>query len=141
MVDLVPDKTVDEFGLECAGPGVLVWLEDAGKPLDPSVTLAVAGVDDLSHLHISHCKDVFVKVRYNGNSVEGRFSPAMTVAPIFKWATGPEGFKLTDNESAQHHFAVCGTQTGVDEAEHIGCLADEDGEVCVDLVPNDRFAG
>ena len=141
FVDLVPDKTVEEFGLECLGTGAFVWLEDADKPLEPGATLTAAGLVDLCQVHVSLYTEVLVKVRYNGKTAEGKFSPAMTVGPIFKWATGPDEFKLTDNQAAQHHFSLCSSQGEVDESVHVACLADEDGVVCFDLLPNERFAG
>ena len=141
LIDLVPDKTVEEFGLECLGTGAFVWLEDADKPLEAGATLTAAGIADLCQVHVSLCMEVLVKVRYNGKTAEGKFSPAMTVGPIFKWATGPDGFKLTDNQAALHHFTLCGGQGEVDESAHVGCLAEEDGTVCFDLLPNARFAG
>ena len=141
LVDLVPDKTVDELGLECLGEGALVWLENADKPLDPGSTLTAVGVAELSQLHISLSRAVPVKVRYSGQVAEGEFSPATTVGLIFKWAAGPDEFKLTDIQAAQHHLALCGVQGEVDESAHAGCFADEHGAVCFDLLPNERFAG
>ena len=141
LVDLIPDKTVQEFGSEFLGEGASVWLEDAEQPLDPGKTLEDEGVVELCHVHVSVYEKVMVKVRFNGNNAEQYFPPATTVGPIFKWATGPDEFKLTDNQAAQHNFSLCGGQGEVDESAHVGCLADEDGAVCFNLLPNARFAG
>ena len=67
--------------------------------------------------------------------------PAAIDNPACIWATGPDEFKLTDNQAAQHHFSLCSSQGEVDESMHVACLADEDGVVCFDLLPNERFAG
>ncbi len=132
---------VTDLALGWVGAEALVWLEDAEKCLDPELTLEVAGVSAHCHLHVSTCRGVAVKVRYNGALVERSVPPAMTVGAVLNWAAGPDGFKLTDAEIAKHELAICGTETGLDQAKHIGSIADDDCSVCLDLRPKDRFAG
>ena len=141
FVELDPAKTAEEFGIECTGAGALVWLENAKESLKPDIILADAGVNEQCHLHVSFCKAIEVKVRYAGATFEHSFPPAVTVGPVFKWATGPEALKLDDSENAKHELVVCGTDIDVDEAEHIGFYADEDCSVCFDLRPKERFEG
>ena len=136
-----PGKRIGDFGIECLGEGALVWLEDGKEALDPEKTLAEAGVGERCHVHVSCCKGVVVKVRYGGDSVEESFPPAAIADSILKWATSPEGFKLTDAEAAKHVLQVCGANTELDQAEHIGFFADDDCSLCLDLVPRDRFEG
>ena len=141
FITVDPGKKVREFGIECLGEGAFVWLEDRKEMLDPQKTLAEAGVVERCHVHVSSCKAVFVKVRFGGDSVEDSFSPAATADYILKWAARPEGFKLTDSQAAKHLLAVCGTNTELDQADHIGFFADDDCSVCLDLLPRDRFQG
>ena len=142
FVKVDPSKKIGDFGIECGGDGALVWLEDGKEALDPEKTLAEAGVVDRCHVHVSYCKAATIKVRFAGQSpIEGVFSPAATADFILKWAASPKGFKLTDTEAAKHVLAVCGSDTELDQADHIGFFVDDDCSVCLDLVPRDRFAG
>ena len=141
FIKVDPGKKVGDFGAECLGAGAFVWLEDSKEALEPDKTLAEAGVVERCHVHVSSCKIVVVKVRFNGDSVEDSFPPAATAASILKWAASPEGFKLTDSEAAKHLLAVCGTKTELDQADHIGLFADVDCSVCLDLLPRERFEG
>ena len=141
FVKVDPDKIVGDFGVECHGAGALVWLEGCKDALEPDKTLSEAGVVERCHVHISCCKAVVVKVRFNGDSFEDSFPPIFTADAILKWAAGPEGFKLTDSEAAKHLLVVCGTEKELDHAEHIGLVADDDCSACLDLVPKERFEG
>ena len=141
LIKVDPDKRVQEIAVECLGEGALVWLEDGKEPLDPEKTLAEVGVIERCHVHVSICKEVIVKVRYGGDSIEGSFPPPTSADFILKWAASPEGFKLTDSEAAKHMFAICGTDTELDQADHIGFYADDDCSVCLDLLPRERFEG
>ena len=141
LVKVDSGRKVGVLANECL-EGAFVWLEDGKEPLDPEKTLEEVGVPEGGHIHIACCKAVVVKVRYAGKDpIEGYFSPASTGSVILKWAASPEGFKLTDSESAKHLLAVCGADIELDQAEHIGFFADEDCAVCLDLIPKDRFAG
>ena len=141
FVELDLTKTAEEFAVEYAGAGAFVCLEDAEEPLKPDMTLEAGGVVGRCHVHVSLCKVIAVKVRYNGETKEYSVPPATSGVVILKWAAGPEGFKFTDSEIAKHVLAICGTETEVDQADHIGTFADEDCSVCLDLLPKERFAG
>jgi len=141
LVKVDPDKTVEDFAIEYGGKGAFVWLEDGKEPLKPEMTLAELGVTARCHIHVSSCPIVEAKVRYAGDTVECSVSPATTIGTVHKWAASPEGFKLTDSESAKHILVVCGTNTDLDRAEHIGCFADDDCTVCLDFLPKERFEG
>ena len=94
------------------------------------------------HVHVTSCKAVVVKVRFAGlTPIEESFPPAATADSILKWAASPEGFKLTDSQAAKHLLGVCGTNTELDQADHIGFFADDDCSVCLDLLPKERPAG
>ena len=141
FIPVDPDQKVHDLAIECLGDEALVWLEDGKEPLDPDKTLAEVGVIEHCHVHISTCKGVFVKVRFGGDPIEDSFPPATTADAILKWAASPEGFKLTDSEAAKHLLAICGTNTELDQADHIGFYADDDCSVCLDLLPRERFEG
>lgn len=141
FIKVDPDRKVRDFGVECQGAGALVWLEGGKEALEPDKTLAEAGVVERCHVHVSCCKAVVVKVRFNGHSVEDSFPPVVTADTILKWAASPEGFKLTDSQAAKHLLVVCETEKELDHAEHIGLFADNDCSVCLNLVPRERFEG
>ena len=141
FVKVDPDMKVRDFAKECLGEGALVWLEDGKEPLDPEKTLMEIGVVERCHLHVSTYKGVLVKVRFGGDSIEESFPPPTSADFILKWAASAEGFKLTDSEAAKHLFAICGTETELDQADQIGFYADDDCSVCLDLVPRERFEG
>ena len=136
-----PTKTVEDLGIECAGGGASVWLEDADEPLDPHLTLEAVGVVARCHVHVSSCRSVLVKVRYGGDNLDFKLPPATTAVALLKWVAGPEGFKLTDAEIAKHVLVICGTNTEFDQAEHLGFIADDDCLACLDLLPKERFEG
>ena len=141
FIKVDPDKRVREFAIECLGEEALVWLEDGKEALDPDKMLAEVGVVERCHIHVSTCKGVVVKVRFGGDVIEESLPPASTAGAILKWAASPEGFKLTDSEAAKHLLAICGTNTELDQADHIGFFADDDCSVCLDLLPRERFEG
>ncbi len=141
FIKVDPSTKVGAFGIECLGDGASVWLEDGKEMLDPEKTLAEAGVVERCHVHVSSCKAVVVKVRFAGQTIEESFPPAATAGSILKWAASPEGFKLTDSQAAKHLLAACGTNTELDQADHIGFFADDDCSVCLDLLPRERPAG
>ena len=141
FVQVDPDQKVHDLAIECLGDDAFVWLEDGKEPLDPDKTLAEVGIVERCHVHVSTCTGVFVKVRFGGDPIEDSFPPAITADFILKWAASPEGFKLTDSEAAKHLLAICGTNTELDQADHIGFYADDDCSVCLDLLPRERFEG
>ena len=141
FVQVDPGQKVHDLAIECLGDDAFVWLEDGKEPLDPDKTLAEVGVVERCHVHVSTCKGVFVKVRFGGDPIEDSLPPATTADSILKWAASPEGFKLTDSEAAKHLLAICGTNTELDQADHIGFYADDDCSVCLDLLPRERFEG
>ena len=141
FIKVDPEKKVRDFALECVGKGAFVWLEDGKEALDPDKTLAEIGVVERCHVQVSTCKGVAVKVRFGGDSIEESFPPPTSANFILKWAASPEGFKLTDSEAAKHVLAICGTDSELDQADHIGFYADDVCSVCLDLLPKERFEG
>src|SRR5205823_6151767 len=140
LVDAEPGTTVSALVSEYVGDQGDAWLEGADTPLDQASTLEESGVEERSHVHVSSCKRVAVRVRYS-DSITRDFPPAATVQAVFEWATGPHGFKLTDTEKAKHALGICDTTTEADKADHVGSFANDDCSVCFDLAPKERFEG
>lgn len=123
------------------GADARAWLENSDDPLEPTATLADAGVKERDHIQISKCRHLNVTVRYGGDSKSKQFPPGATIVSVFNWATGSNGFDLTQTEKAKHTLGICDTLTQPDKASHIGSFADEDCGVCLDLAPKERFEG
>jgi hypothetical protein len=142
VVEVESTWTVEELLTRRGDPeGADAWLEDGENPLEHTATLASLGVEERSHLHISTCRMVAVSVRYGGDTKSRDFPPAATVASVFAWAAGPQGFGLTPTERAKHTLAVCEGAAELDRPAHIGSFAGEDCSVCLDLAPKERFEG
>lgn len=134
--------TVEELASAHGEEGAdFVWIEDAEEALETATTLAAAGIAERSHVHISRCRRINVRARSGGDSKSREFAPSATIARVFKWATGKQGFDLTPSERAKHTLGLCDTLTQPDKSEHIGSLANHQCSVCLDLAPKERFEG
>lgn len=130
-------QLIDVHGLDGGGEA---WVEDVDEVLETEVTLIEAGIPERGHVHVSRCHKIDIRVRYGGDSKSKEFAPSATIARVFKWATGKEGFDLTKTERAKHTLGICDTQTEPDKSEHVGSLASDCG-LCLDLAPKERFEG
>ena len=122
--------------------GERLWLQDGAEPIPDDSLLPVAGIARRSHVHRGRCKEVKVRVRHAGEDRFGEFPPSARVLRVFRWATGPEGFKLPEGQIPKHGLALPEGKELLDWGVHIGSLVD--GARCVvtvDLVPKDRFEG
>lgn len=136
------EVTVKEFASELTGEsGFEVWLEDADEPLPAKTKLEKSGIKERGHVQVSRCKRVEVTVRYGGESRTKQFSPAATIAKVFDWACGPKAFHLTGSEKAKHTLGICGTGQQPHRSEHIGTFATSNCDLCLDLLPKERFEG
>lgn len=141
LVGAEPSMTVGELiGREGEAESE-AWLEDADAPLAATAPLSDAGIQHRSHVHIGTCRRVTSRVRYGGDSKSRDFAPAATIASVFAWAAGPQGFALSDVERASHTLTVCDTATEPARSAHIGSLIKDDCALCLDLVPKERFEG
>jgi len=139
--DVDPDTKIGDFAKACLSVGAWVWIEGREAPLDPGKTLIEIGIYERCHLHVSHCKEIHVKIRFNGQSAEKPFPPPTSADSILKWAASPDNFNLTGGQIAKHLLVVSHAELQLDRAEHIGRYADDDCCVCLDLVPEEKFAG
>lgn len=138
LVEVPSDGRVADLVSE----GESLWLEDMVEALPADSLLPEAGITRRSHVYRGRCPTVKVQVRHAGIESLGEFSPATRVVQVFRWATGPEGFKLPGAQIPKHGLALSGGDELLDPGTHVGSLVS--GTRCVvtiDLVPKDRFAG
>ena len=119
-----------------------IWLAEQDEPLDIEVSLVDAGITHRCHVHRGCCSSVKARVHYIDSAQDRSFSPVTPIAEVYRWAAGPDGFKLPSEEVPRHALIVRGTEDFIDAEVHIGSLATSPR--CVvdfDLVPKKRFAG
>lgn len=150
VVRIAADARVKVLAAEAARAGLAaagdeaarVYLEDAEDALAPGQTLEKAGVGPNAHVHIHRCKKIAALVNFNRRSERREFPPSTTLRRIKKWATGNQGFDLTDVDASEHALQFCGRDVRPDEDIHIGTLAEVGScSVCFDLVPKVRVEG
>jgi hypothetical protein len=128
--------------LEIASDDVAVFVEDADEELDPTATLAVAGVADRAHLFRGRRRRIKVAVSFNGESIDREFRPNATVGRVFRWATGPNGFDLSKEDAAEHTLAISPGDTIPPRDAHLGSLDNgSPGRLTFALIPKHRFEG
>jgi hypothetical protein len=130
------EEVVSEHGEEGSG----AWLEEVDEELDIRLTVKELEIGDRSHIHINRCRRIDVIVRQDTEKSKA-FGPSATVAKVYEWATGPDGFDLLPAERVKHTFVICGTQTEPDKSAHVGSFADAACAVCFNLVPKQRSEG
>lgn len=140
VVELSGDTLVSELS---ADADEQIWLPDEDDPLDATLTLDAAGVRDRGHVHRNRCRRVAVSVRFNGESKDRAFGPGATIARVFRWATGRQGFALPAEQVPKHVLVVRGTEHMLEPETHVGSLVTRDGkcELRLDLVPRERYEG
>ena len=122
--------------------GERLWLQDGTEPIPGDSLLPVVGIAQRSHVYRGHCDEVKVRVRHAGEDRLGEFPPSARVLRIFRWATGPKGFKLPEAQIPKHGLTLPEGKELLDWGVHIGSLVGEIRcVVTVDLVPKDRFEG
>lgn len=136
------DETVrfEEIVVEHGEEGSGAWLEEVDEELDISLTAGELEIRERSHIHINRCRRIAVTVRQDAEKSRD-FSPSATIAKVYDWATGPEGFDLLPAEKVKHTFVICGTQTEPDKSAHVGSFANAECAACFNLVPKHRSEG
>ncbi len=140
VVSVEPSDTPAEL-MGRAGASGELFADGRDEPLDASATLDSQGVAAGARLFAGTCRRVAVTVSFNGVDKTTDEPPAKALRAILAWATGPNGFGLSDAERATYTFQVCGTQDEPDLSEHVGGLADAACSVCLNLVPQHKFEG
>jgi hypothetical protein len=136
------DETVrfEEIVIEYGEEGSGAWLEEVDEELDVTLTADELKISERSHIHINRCRRIEVTIRQDAEKSRG-FSPSATIASVYDWATGPEGFDLLPAEKVKHTFVICGTQTEPDKSAHVGSFANAECAACFNLVPKQRSEG
>lgn len=119
----------------------LLFLEDAEDHLDESILIKDRATAKGCKVHIHRCRQVLVRVTFNGGTVDHRFAPGATVNRIKRWAAEHK-FGMSDAEAGEHVLQLAGTHVRPAPGTHIGALTD--GKLCsvaFDLVPNERING
>ncbi len=140
VVSAEPEESPAEL-LAKAGLSGDLHAEGRDDPLDPASGLAAQGVVAGAKLFVGICRRVAVRVRFNDQTKSTTEPPAKSIGAVLAWAVGPQGFDLPDAERATHTFVVCDSSDGPDLSDHIGSLTDNDCEVCLNLVPQQKFEG
>jgi hypothetical protein len=120
------------------GEGEL-WLENAEEPLARETKLAE--LEPGAHLTRSSCRRAVATVRFNDERKTKKFPPGTTVARVFAWAAGEDGFNLPAGQRPKHTLGLCGTLTQPEKSDHLSELVDDECAVCFDLAPKERFEG
>lgn len=93
-----------------------------------------------AHVHLHRCKHIVAHVRFNGQAVEHKFSPATTVGRVRDWAG--QKLHMQPGDIAEHVLQVAGTNEQPDIDVHIGTIAKcPQCSVTFDLVPAHRING
>jgi hypothetical protein len=140
LVVVAEEVRLNEIVIEHAEQGAGGWLEDVDEELDISLTIRELAIVERSHIHVSTCRRIQVTVRQDSEKTK-EFAPSATVARVYEWASGPDGFDLLPAERVKHTFVICGTQTEPDRSAHVGSFADANCAVCFSLVPKHRSEG
>jgi hypothetical protein len=140
VISAAPDETPAEILVRAGAPGEL-HLEGRDEPLDPAVGLAAQGVVAGAKLFAGTCRRVSVRVQFGGDAKTTSEPPTKALRAILAWAAGPQGFNLPEAEHATHTLTVCDSGEEPDLSDHIGSLAGADCEVCLNLVPQQKFEG
>jgi hypothetical protein len=135
LVEVDDDAKVNDIVERTVGKGGQAWLQDVEAPL-PGGRKVSQVVPSLGHVHVSDCKRVQVTVRYNGSKTRA-FSPAATIQSVFEWAAN----QLTETERPKHELGVCNGDKIAERTAHVGTLAGDACELCLDLAPADRWQG
>jgi hypothetical protein len=133
--------TVAEVAAQHGAADALVFVDDGEEPADPELTLAVAGAGDDSHLHIARCPRVTAIVHFKEGTEQRGFPPNVVITAIYQWAAGPNGFKLSATDKAEHMLGITGTDTAADEDAHLEAYASDECTAEFDLAPKHRFEG
>mgnify|MGYP001043091402 FL=1 len=93
-------------------------------------------------LLVHRCRHITVDVRYDGETKQRKFSPAVTVLRVLHWAVGKNGFKLDDNAAAKANLILPGTEQPLPKDTMIGRYAPHSGcAVTLDLTLKDFTNG
>ncbi|MFN8629186.1 MAG: hypothetical protein U0838_02360 [Chloroflexota bacterium] len=105
VLSVEPDDT-PALILERAALDGELYLEGRDEPLDASGALGSQGVGPGARLFAGGCRTVTVTVSHNGVDKTVQEPPAKALRAVLAWATGPQGFNLSDGERATYTLAL-----------------------------------
>lgn len=85
---------------------IAVFLEEEEHSFDLDQSLDEAGIHHRKSIHLHRCHHVEVSVNFNGQAKQEEFPPSATIKRVKKWATGPQGFDLSDLDASEHALHV-----------------------------------
>jgi hypothetical protein len=142
VVEHDPETTAGDVAAAHGAVDSLLFVDDNEEPLALASTLSAAGVADDSHLHVARCKRVMAAVNFQEEQKSKDFPPNVAMQAVFEWAAGPNGFKLSATDKAEHMLVIADTETQVDEDAHLEAyIVDDECAAEFDLVPKHRFEG
>ena len=142
VVEHEPETTAADIAAAHGTADSLLFVDDNEEPLAPTTTLFAAGIGDDGHLHVARCKRVTATVNFKEDQKSKDFPPNVAMQAVFEWAAGPNGFKLSPTDKAEHMLVIADTETQVDEDAHLEAyVAGDECAAEFDLVPKHRFEG
>ena len=135
LVEVEETITVEELASADGEEGAdFVWIEDAEEALETPTTLVAAGIDERSHVHISRCHRINVRMRYGGDSKSREFAPSATIAGSSSGRPASRASRTHFERARKHTLGICDTLTERDKSEHIGSLANRERSVALILL-------
>lgn len=124
-----------------ADDNLAVYLQDEDEDLDSDSSLEKAGIHKCPRIHIARRGlRIEVVVYFNGRAIEKQFGPGITINAIRKWAI--REYNLTNSDTTDYDLALCDSESALDPAQHIGCLAQKQGRsLCLDLLVPPKILG
>jgi len=120
---------------------IIIFIENEDEPVDEQKHLHHCGGPAGVKVHAHRCHKVEVKVTFNGETVQHKFAPGVTVHHVKHWAAGKK-FGMSPEEAGEHVLQLSGSDVRPNPGTHIGSLVKHHHcEIAFDLVPNERNQG
>ena len=120
---------------------VELYVEDEEDPVSDCTRLSDRDIRKGLRVHVSRCRSVTIEVTYNGQVESRKFSPALTIAKVKRWATR-HGFDMSKEEAGEHALQIGGTHDRPSLNTHVGALTNPTTcSIDFDLVPDERING
>ena len=120
---------------------VFIFIEDEDEPADEKKHLHQCASPVGVKVHVHRCHKIEVRVTFNNETVQHKFSPGTTVAKVKRWAAEKK-FGMSPEEAGEHVLQLAGTKDRPNPGTHIGALVTHHKcEVSFDLVPDERVQG
>ncbi len=98
---------------------MVLIVEDEDQPRERHHRLHEGNIHHRHHVHVHHCREVEVRVSYNGITHEHKYAPAKTVEKVLHWALGAFSLKGADAMNKVLRLAH-GSDDPLPETAHVG---------------------